>query len=84
MTALGILGVHVILENGFAWRNEKDKFFLDKEDDEATQRAEAKARSAKTGIWKIESRKSLGNIAREKLGRQKKRTRKPIKIKPLS
>lgn len=43
-----------VLENGFAWRNEKDKFFLEKKDDEVNQQAEAKARSAKTGIWKIE------------------------------
>lgn len=41
-----------ILQNGFAWRSEKDKFFLEKKDDETNERAEAKARSAKTGIWK--------------------------------
>jgi len=43
-----------ILESGLAWRNEKDKFFVEKKADEANERAEAKAQAAKIGIWKEE------------------------------
>ena len=43
-----------VLENGFAWRNEKDKFFLERKDDQANEQAEAQAQSAKIGIWKDE------------------------------
>lgn len=40
-----------ILKNGSAWRYEKDKYFLEKKDDEEYARAEAEARAAKRGIW---------------------------------
>ncbi len=39
------------LKNGFAWRYEKDKYFLEKKDDEEYARAETEARAAKRGIW---------------------------------
>jgi micrococcal nuclease len=43
-----------LLENGFAWRNEKDKYFLEKKDDEENKRSETKAQTAKIGIWQNE------------------------------
>ncbi len=43
-----------ILENGFAWRNDDDKFFFEKKDDKENKQAEAKAQTAKIGIWRSE------------------------------
>lgn len=40
-----------ILEKGFAWYNKKDKYFVEKTDDERNFQAENKARNAKLGIW---------------------------------
>lgn len=39
------------VENGFAWRDPRDKFLFEKKDDETNRQAETKARLAKTGIW---------------------------------
>ncbi len=40
-----------MLENGFAWRSQKDKYFLERKDDDENVKAEAKARASKIGIW---------------------------------
>jgi endonuclease YncB( thermonuclease family) len=41
-----------MLENGFAWRNDDDKFFFEKKDDIENKQAEVKAQAAKIGIWR--------------------------------
>lgn len=52
---VGIVDVGLnLLENGYAWHNEKDKFFFEKKDDEENKQAQVKAQTAKIGIWKNE------------------------------
>lgn len=43
-----------LLGNGFAWRDAKDKFFLEEKTDSENKQAETKARIAKLGIWQNE------------------------------
>ena len=40
-----------LVENGFAWRKESDKYFFEKKDAQRLEELEAKARIAKTGLW---------------------------------
>lgn len=64
-----------LLETGFAWRNVKDKFFIEKKDDEGNELAEAKARLAKTGIWQ-EAKPQKPWEYRENLAKEKEKAAK--------
>jgi endonuclease YncB( thermonuclease family) len=63
------------LENGFAWRNEKDKFFVEKKYDEENERAETRAQIAKIGIWQDEKPQKPWEY-RKKLEREKNKIAK--------
>ncbi|HLM59510.1 MAG TPA: thermonuclease family protein [Pyrinomonadaceae bacterium] len=63
------------LENGYAWRNEKDKFFVEKKYDAANEQAQIKAQNAKIGIWQNEKPQKPWEY-REKLEKEKQKTSK--------
>lgn len=60
-----------ILEKGFVWYNEKDKFLFEKKDDAENKQMEAKARLAKVGIWKEEKPQKPSEY-RKKMQKEKK------------
>lgn len=64
-----------LLETGLAWRSVKDKFFIEKKDDEENERAEAKARLAKIGIWQ-EAKPQKPWEYREKSAKEKEKAAK--------
>jgi len=64
-----------LLENGFAWYNEKDKYFFEKKDDKENVKAEAAAQVAKLGIWKDEKPQKPWEY-KKKLEKEKKKTAK--------
>jgi micrococcal nuclease len=65
-----------LLENGLAWRNANDKFFLDKKDDAKNKQAEAKARSARTGLWQTEKPQKPWEYRNRKMKEMKKAEKK--------
>ncbi len=67
-----------ILENGFAWRDENDKFFFEKDDDRRNEQAETKAQTAKLGIWKDEKPQSPQKYREQKLKESKKTQQKAV------
>ncbi len=64
-----------LLKNGYAWRNEKDKYFLEKKDDKEYAATESEAQAAKTGIWQSEKPQKPW-VFREKLAKEKKKAAK--------
>lgn len=64
-----------LLKNGYAWRNEKDKFFLEKKDDKEYAKSELQAQVAKIGIWQSEKPQKPRDF-REKLAKEKKKAAK--------
>jgi endonuclease YncB( thermonuclease family) len=64
-----------LLENGFAWYNEKDKYFFEKKDDKENVKAEAAAQVAKLGVWKGERPQKPWEY-KKKLEKEKKKTAK--------
>lgn len=67
-----------ILGNGFAWRDDRDKFFFEKKDDAENKQAEIKARVAKIGIWHDEKPQSPWEY-RKKLEKSKEAKEKADK-----
>ncbi len=65
-----------LLENGYAWRNENDKFFFEKKDDTKNKEAEARAQGAKTGIWKEEKPQKPWEYRERKIKEMKKAKKK--------
>jgi len=64
-----------LLENGFAWYNEKDEYFFEKKDDKENVKAEADAQVAKLGIWKNEKPQKPWEY-KKKLVKEKKKAAK--------
>ena len=64
-----------LLKNGLAWRNERDKFFIEKKDDKEYAAAETEAQAAKTGIWQSEKPQKPWDF-REQLAKEKKKAAK--------
>ncbi len=64
-----------LLENGFAWYNEKDKYFFEKKDDKENAKAEAAAQFAKLGIWQNEKPQKPWEY-KKKLEKEKKKAAK--------
>ncbi len=64
-----------LLENGFAWYNEKDKYFFEKKDDKENAKAEAAAQVAKLGIWQNEKPQKPWEY-KKKLEKEKKKAAK--------
>lgn len=68
-----------LLENGFAWRSEADKFFFEKKDDAKNKQAEAKAHAAKAGIWTDEEPQTPWEYRKRKLKELRKAKEKAEK-----
>ncbi|MDQ3063830.1 MAG: thermonuclease family protein [Acidobacteriota bacterium] len=64
-----------LLENGFAWYNEKDKYFFEKKDDKENVKAEADAQVSKLGVWKDEKPQKPWEY-KKKLEKEKKKAAK--------
>ena len=64
-----------LLEKGFAWYNEKDKYFFEKTDDKENARADADAQVAKLGIWQNEKPQKPWEY-KKKPEKEKKKTAK--------